>query len=159
MKWRRAWWSWSPEEAMSTRVLVVEDSATQAEALRALLEGASYEAAVATSGEAGLAAFEAQECDVVISDIVMPGAVDGYELCRRIKAAKRRETPVVLLTSLSDPLDIIRGLECGADNFFTKGVEPAHLLERLKLLLTTRETRAQAKLRMGVKVFFMDREF
>jgi len=144
---------------MPTRVLVVEDSATQAEALRALLEGASYEVAVATSGEAGLAAFEAQEYDAVISDVVMPGAVDGYELCRRIKASQRRDTPVVLLTSLSDPLDIIRGLECGADNFLTKPYEPDHLLERLETLLATRATRDHARSRMGVKVFFLGREF
>ena len=71
---------------MATRVLVVEDSPTQAEALRALLEEAGYEVAAATTGEDGLAQFEAAEFDVVISDIVMPGAVDGYELCRRIKA-------------------------------------------------------------------------
>ncbi|HXG45519.1 MAG TPA: response regulator [Gemmatimonadales bacterium] len=142
-----------------TRVLVIEDSATQAEALRALLAGAGYEVTLAASGEEGLARFAADEFAVVITDIVMPGALDGYEVCRRIKAGPRRDTPVILLTSLSDPLDIIRGLECGADNFFTKAVEPAHLLERLRLLLTTRETRAQAKLRMGVKVFFMDREF
>jgi hypothetical protein len=140
-------------------ILVVEDSATQAEALRALLEGASYDVAVATSGEAGLAAFEAQQRDVVISDIVMPGAVDGYELCRRIKAAKGRETPVVLLTSLSDPMDIIRGLECGADNFLTKPYEPDHLLERLERLLATRATRGHARSRLGVKVYFLGREF
>jgi PAS domain S-box-containing protein len=142
-----------------TRVLVIEDSATQAEALRTLLAGAGYDVTLAASGDEGLARFAADEFAVVISDIVMPGAVDGYEVCRRIKAGPRRDTPVMLLTSLSDPLDIIRGLECGADNFFTKAVEPGHLLERLRLLLTTRETRAQAKLRMGVKVFFMDREF
>jgi two-component system cell cycle response regulator len=141
------------------RVLVVEDSATQAEALRALLAEAGYQVEVATSGEDGLAQVDSSEFDVVISDIVMPGAVDGYELCRRIKAGKRPETPVVLLTSLSDPLDIIRGLECGADNFFTKSVEPALLLDRLKLLLTTRETRARGRLRMGVKVLFLGREF
>jgi signal transduction histidine kinase len=144
---------------MPTRVLVVEDSATQAEALRALLADAGYEVAVASSGEEGLAQFDAEEFDVVISDIVMPGTIDGYELCRRIKAGKRRETPMVLLTSLSDPLDIIRGLECGADNFFVKSVEPALLLSRLELLLTTRETRTRAKLRMGVRVVFMGREF
>jgi PAS domain S-box-containing protein len=124
-----------------------------------LLEGAGYEVALAANGEDALARLAGHQFDVVISDIVMPGGVDGYELCRRIKAGNRRETPVVLLTSLSDPLDIIRGLECGADNFFTKGVDPTHLVDRLKLLLTTRDTRAQAKLRMGVKVFFMDREF
>ncbi len=144
---------------MPKGVLVVEDSATQAEAVRALLADAGYQVTVASSGEDGIAQFEAGEFDVVISDILMPGAVDGYELCRRIKAGKRRETPVVLLTSLSDPLDIIRGLESGADNFFTKGVEPGLLLERLELLLNTKETRARAKVRMGVKVFFLGREF
>jgi signal transduction histidine kinase len=144
---------------MSTRVLVVEDSATQAEALRALLAEAGYQVVIASSGEDGLARFDVGKFDVVISDIVMPGTIDGYELCRRIKAGKRRETPVVLLTSLSDPLDIIRGLECGADNFFVKSVEPVLLLSRLELLLTTRETRTRAKLRVGVTVFFLGREF
>jgi two-component system, sensor histidine kinase and response regulator len=144
---------------MPTRVLVVEDSPTQAEALRALLDGAGYEVAAAASGDHGLAVFNAWECDVVISDIVMPGPVDGYELCRRIKATDRRETLVVLLTSLADPLDIIRGLECGADHFLTKPYQGDHLLERLKTLLATRETRSRAKLRMGVKVFFLGREF
>jgi signal transduction histidine kinase len=144
---------------MPTRVLVVEDSATQAEALRALLAEAGYQVVIASSGEDGLARFDVGKFDVVISDIVMPGTIDGYELCRRIKAGKRRETPVVLLTSLSDPLDIIRGLECGADNFFVKSVEPVLLLSRLELLLTTRETRTRAKLRVGVTVFFLGREF
>ncbi len=139
--------------------MVVEDSPTQAEALRVRLAEAGYEVTVAASGDAGLAQFATAEFDVVISDVVMPGAVDGYELCRRIKAGRRNGPPVVLLTSLSDPLDIIRGLECGADNFFTKGVEPALLLDRLQLLLTTREKRAHARLRMGVRVFFLGREF
>jgi signal transduction histidine kinase len=144
---------------MVTRALVVEDSATQAEALRALLADAGYQVAVASSGEDGLAQLDSGEFDVVISDILMPGTVDGYDLCRRIKQGKHRQTPVVLLTSLSDPLDIIRGLECGADNFFVKSVDPVLLLSRLELLLTTRETRTRAKLRMGVKVVFMGSEF
>lgn len=149
----------TPQPRVGTRVLVVEDSATQAEALRALLIDAGYSVTLSSSGEDGLVQFANQAFDVVISDIVMPGAVDGYELCRRIKSTDRRETPVVLLTSLSDPLDIIRGLECGADNFFTKGVDPIHLLERLQLLLTTRHTRSKSKLRVGIRVIFMDREF
>jgi PAS domain S-box-containing protein len=144
---------------MPTHVLIVEDSPTQAEALSALLEGAGYEVALARNGEDGLARFGANGFDVVISDVVMPGAVDGYELCRRIKTHTGRDTPVVLLTSLADPLDIIRGLESGADNFLTKPYEPSHLLERLKTLLATRATRGQAMLRMGVKVLFLGREF
>src|SRR5436190_7646651 len=126
---------------MPTHVLVVEDSATQAEALRALLESAGYQVARARTGDEGLRQFHAGRFGLVISDIVMPGEVDGYELCRQVKASERHDTPVVLLTSLSDPLDIIHGLECGADNFLTKPYDPAHLLERLKTLLATRVTR------------------
>ncbi|MFL5494728.1 MAG: response regulator [Gemmatimonadales bacterium] len=144
---------------MPTHVLIVEDSATQAEALRGLLESAGYEVARARTGDDGLRQFHAGRFDLVISDIVMPGNVDGYKLCRQVKASKRHDIPVVLLTSLSDPLDIIHGLECGADNFLTKPYDPAHLLERLKTLLATRATPGHAMLRMGVKVLFLGREF
>lgn len=144
---------------MSTRLLIVEDSPTQATALLALLESAGYDVGVAASGDEALAAFEAERWSVVISDIVMPGTIDGYELCRRIKASRHGDTPVVLLTSLSDPLDIIRGLECGADHFLTKPYEPDHLLRRLGTLLATRATRGRAKLTMGVSLVFMGREF
>jgi PAS domain S-box-containing protein len=147
------------ENAAPGRILVVEDSPTQAAMVRALLEGAGYQVTLAVNGEEGLARFKDTECDLVISDIVMPGAIDGYELCRRIKATARRETPVALLTSLADPLDIIRGLECGADNFFTKSIEGDVLLERVDLLLATRQSRARSKMHMGVKVFFLGREF
>ncbi|MEX2156437.1 MAG: response regulator [Gemmatimonadales bacterium] len=141
------------------RVLVVEDSPTQAEALRADLEGAGYEVEVAASGEEGIARFDPQRFHVVISDIVMPGAVDGYELCRRIKAGAGRHIPVILLTSLADPLDIINGLECGADNFLTKPHQLEHLLERLQLLLATRQARTLGRLQVGVEVFFLGRKF
>ncbi len=144
---------------MSTRLLIVEDSPTQATALLALLESAGYDVGVAASGDEALAAFEAERWSVVISDIVMPGTIDGYELCRRIKASRYADTPVVLLTSLSDPLDIIRGLECGADHFLTKPYEAEHLLRRLRTLLATRATRGRSKVSMGVSLVFMGREF
>lgn len=144
---------------MTTRILVVEDSPTQAAALQALLEGEGYAPDVASTGEEGLKKVASGTYDVVITDVVMPGTMDGYELCRQIKASPQREVPVVLLTSLADPLDIIRGLECGADNFVTKPYEAAHLIERLRTLMGTRATRGKKKLRMGVQVFFMGREF
>ncbi|MBI1722655.1 MAG: response regulator, partial [Gemmatimonadetes bacterium] len=144
---------------MPTRILIVEDSPTQAEALRELLEGAGYAVGVATSGQEGLERFEAAPPDIVVSDIVMPGGVDGYELCRRIKMGEHNGTPVVLLTSLSDPMDIIHGLECGADNFLTKPYDPGHLLDRLQLLLATRRARKRDRVRAGVKLIFMGREF
>src|SRR3989338_6105993 len=123
--------------------LLVEDSATQAEATRAVVAAAGYEVTTATSGEAGLAAFEAPEGAVAlgVGDVGMPGPVDGYELCRRIKTGSRGDTPVMLLTGLADPLDIIHGLESGADNFITKPYDPTHLIERLAMLLETRSAR------------------
>jgi len=144
---------------MTKRILVVEDSATQAESLRLQLEDAGYEVAVTVNGEEGLARFDPERFDLVISDIVMPGAVDGYELCRRIKAGAGRHIPVILLTSLADPLDIINGLECGADNFLTKPHEAEHLLDRIGLLLATKRARAESHMRVGVEVYFLGRKF
>jgi DNA-binding response OmpR family regulator len=144
---------------MRTQILIVEDSRTQAEVLRELLDDAGYAVAVATNGEEGLERFAAVQPDIVVSDILMPGPVDGYQLCRRIKQSERNDTPVVLLTGLADPMDIIRGLECGADNFVTKPYDPAHLLERLQLLLATRRARARDRVYAGTRVVFMGREF
>src|SRR5665647_1875714 len=99
-------------------------------------ESAGYEVELARSGEEGLAQFDAERCDAVVSDVVMPGAIDGYELCRRIKSSESgHATPVMLLTSLSSPMDIIHGLASGADNFLTKPYDATHLVERLKVLL------------------------
>lgn len=143
---------------MSVRVLAVEDSPTQAAVLHAALEAGGYSVTEARSGEEALDAFEAGTFDVVLSDVVMPGTVDGYELCRRVKAA-HPQVPVILLTSLSDPFDIIRGLEAGADNFLTKPYTAEHLLERLGVLLATRRSRTRGRIHAGVSVQFMDREF
>ena len=103
------------------RVLVVDDSATQAEEARFILESAGFSVEVARSGQAGLDRLGAGGFDLVVSDILMPD-LTGYELCSRAKAADAtKHVPIVLLTSLGDPLDVIQALECGADGFITKG--------------------------------------
>jgi PAS domain S-box-containing protein len=145
--------------ATKPSALLVEDSPTQAEAILATLEQGGFDATLAKSGDEAVKLLERKSFDLVVSDIVMPGAVDGYELCRRLKAGPHRETPVVLLTSLSDPMDIIRGLEVGADNFLTKPYEPAHLLKRLEVLLATRQARTGGRVRAGVVVYFMGKQF
>src|SRR5581483_3085551 len=141
------------------RVLLVEDSATQAEATRAILAEAGYLVDVAPDGAAGLAAAEATAFDVVVTDVVMP-SMDGYELCRRLKATTQgRNLPVILVTSLAEPMDVIRGLESGADNFIPKPFEPATLRARVAALLESRRLRAEARMRMGIDVSFMGRRF
>jgi two-component system sensor histidine kinase/response regulator len=135
-------------------IIVVEDSRTQAEQLRHLLEANGYTVRVADHGEAALAEMQAHAPDLVITDIVMPG-MDGYELCRKIKdAAATREVPVVLLTSLSDAGDVLSGLECGADNFITKPYDGQYLLSLLENLLLNRRLYKQEPARLCMEVHF-----
>lgn len=114
--------------------VVIEDSRTQAYRLRSLLVREGYEVRLALSGEEGLraCAVPGAKPSVVISDVLMPG-IDGYEVCRRLKAdPATRALPIMLLTSLADPLDVVRALEAGADNFVTKPYSDDRLLARLR---------------------------
>src|SRR4051794_3239907 len=132
-----------------SRLLAVEDSRTQALELRAILEDAGLEVELAPDAERGLDLFHASPFDLVVSDIVLPG-MSGYDLCRRVKAdPDRGGVPVILLTALSDPMDIVRGLECGADNFLTKPYDPDYLLGRVRRMLDQGPGRRGARLRVG----------
>src|SRR5687767_14481322 len=139
---------------MAERILVVEDSATQAEALRGLLEEAGYAVTVATSGESALDVYDGDAFDLVMSDIMMPG-MNGFELCGRIKASAN-PTAVILLTSLSDPKDIVRGLQARADNYVTKPYRKEALLSRVERVLQGRKQPAPDHL---TRVRFLDEEF
>jgi C4-dicarboxylate-specific signal transduction histidine kinase len=113
-------------------ILIIEDSPTQAEQLRYILEKHRYRVATAFNARDALSKIAERKPSLIISDIVMP-EMDGYELCRRIKEDDASRTiPVILLTTLSDPRDIIRGLECGADNFITKPYNENYLVSRIK---------------------------
>jgi diguanylate cyclase (GGDEF)-like protein len=139
------------------RALVVEDSRSQGLALRKELEAAHFEVALVETGQAALALLESEQFDVIVSDIVMSG-LDGYELCRRVKNdPASRETPVVLLTSLTDPLDVVAALESGADNFVRKPYHPEQLVARLRAAVDNRHLRGAGPSRMGVQLSFMGR--
>ena len=142
-----------------TRVLVVEDSPTQAEELRLILESEGFSVDKAPDGRAGLTRLNSQSFDLVVSDILMPG-MTGYELCRAMKAdPAKRETPVILLTTLADPMDIIQGLECGADNFITKPYEPTHLVGRVRAILDNVQLRRAGKVQVGIEILFLGKTF
>jgi diguanylate cyclase (GGDEF)-like protein len=129
-------------ESPPTRVLVVEDSASQAKRLRTVLESAGFHVETAPDGAEALTAFAASDFDLILSDVMMPG-ISGYELCRKIKADPRGASlPFVLLTSLGKPLDLIRGLESGADNYIYKPFQPDALLGRIKTILANTSARA-----------------
>jgi two-component system cell cycle sensor histidine kinase/response regulator CckA len=137
---------------MRRTVLVVEDSATQAERLRLLLEGEGYRVDVVPNGRQALARIRVAPPDLVVSDVVMP-EMDGYALCRAVRMADAaRRTPIVLLTDLRTPFDIIRGLEAGADNFITKPFEEEYLLERLRRMVEGLERRCSGGLEVEVSL-------
>ena len=113
-------------------ILIVEDSLTQATQLKHLLESNHYKVSVAQNGRQAMDKLTKHKPSLVISDILMP-EVNGYELCKKIKSNKNTEDiPVILLTRLSDPEEIIEGLSCGADSFITKPYNEKHLLSNIE---------------------------
>jgi sigma-B regulation protein RsbU (phosphoserine phosphatase) len=121
----------------AVRVLVAEDSATQAQLLSAKLRAAGYDVRVAADGALALESIRADPPTIVISDIEMPN-MTGYELCSAVKNdPELRRIPFILLSTLSSPEDIIRGLHCGAENYVTKPYDPDFLLSRVDSLLRT----------------------
>jgi PAS domain S-box-containing protein len=145
-------------ENPSGHILIVEDSPTQAELLEHLLLDEGYRVSVARNGREGLAKARDLMPDLVVSDIVMP-QMTGFELCREIKNDPRlNSTPVILLTSLNDPKDVIRGLESKADNFLTKPYDDKVLLSRIRQMLMSRHQPEPVDPR-GIPVFFAGDEY
>ncbi|HEY9215561.1 MAG TPA: response regulator [Ancylobacter sp.] len=133
-------------------VLMAEDSPTQAEHLRWLLEEAGYRVAAAPDGRQALDLAREVMPDLIVSDVVMPG-MDGYELCKAIKSDPAlKHIPVVLVTSLAHPRDVIAGLNCGADNFITKPYDGRHLIARLRYLTANNRLRTAGKMQLGVQI-------
>jgi CheY-like chemotaxis protein/HPt (histidine-containing phosphotransfer) domain-containing protein len=118
-----------------TRVLVVEDSATQAGKAKLVLEDVGYEVTLAANGEVAWRLLQENEYDIVLSDVNMP-VMGGFALCHQIKADPHLRTrPFVLLTAQDDLADLARGLEAGADDFISKPWTPAILRGRLAAVL------------------------
>ncbi|MBI3951056.1 MAG: PAS domain S-box protein [Acidobacteria bacterium] len=147
------------DEHNRVEILIVEDSPTQAECLKHILEEQGYQVSVAYSGKKALASISEHKPRIVISDILMP-EMDGYQLCQQIKANEAlRDLPVILLTALSNPQDVVRGLECGADNFMVKPCDEKHLLFRIQHILANQELRKKDKVQMGVEILFRGQKY
>ncbi|TAN51996.1 MAG: PAS domain S-box protein, partial [Rhodospirillales bacterium] len=116
-------------------ILIVEDSPVEAEILRRTLSRSNFTVTVARNGEEGLQAARKRRPDLVMSDINMP-VMNGYELCRSIKYDDELwNVPLVLLTVLSEPEDIIEAINSGADAYIIKPFSEANLLVRIRSLL------------------------
>jgi diguanylate cyclase (GGDEF)-like protein len=121
--------------ANAVDILVVEDSRLQAKQLKALFDDHGYRTVIAYDGIEGLQSARAHNPSLVLTDIVMPN-MDGFEMCRQLREdTSLNGLRVLVLTSLSNPEDILRGLEAGADSYATKPYDPAVLLARVEELL------------------------
>ncbi|RUL78910.1 GAF domain-containing protein [Dyella choica] len=141
------------EQNRTTEILVAEDSSTQAERVRYLLEEHGYSVTIAANGRKALNAALKRKPALIISDVMMP-EMTGFDLCREVKHDEQlHDVPVILLTSLSDASDIMQGLKCGADNFIRKPYEDDYLLARVDYLLMTNELRRNQKINLGVEIY------
>src|SRR5438270_1632573 len=121
------------------RILAVDDQPINLELLAAYLGGVDCELTIARDGFEALGQIARRQPDLVLLDVVMPG-MDGFEVCRRIKAdPANRLLPVVLVTSLSDVDNRIRGLEVGADDILAKPIDRNELMARVLTLIRTKE--------------------
>jgi two-component system, sensor histidine kinase and response regulator len=135
-------------------ILIAEDSRTQAEQLSHYLSARGFAITVATNGRQALQAALQRKPVMIITDVVMP-EMDGYALCKEVKSLPAlKDVPVVLLTSLSRPQDIVKGLECSADSFIRKPYDDKYLASRVEYILTNVELRKTERLQVGVQLHF-----
>ena len=118
-----------------TRILLVEDEASLSEPLAYLLEREGYTVGVAADGPSALAEFDAHGADLILLDLMLPG-MSGTDVCRELRT--RSQVPIIMLTAKDSEVDIVVGLELGADDYVTKPYRSRELLARVKAVLRRR---------------------
>jgi len=118
------------------RVLVVDDDPALAEMLGIVLRTEGFEPSFVADGDRALAAFRATKPDLVLLDLMLPGT-DGIDVCRQIRAESG--TPIVMLTARGDTVDVVLGLESGADDYIVKPFKPKELVARMRARLRRNE--------------------
>jgi two-component system cell cycle response regulator len=122
---------------MSARILVVDDLEANRRLLEAKLTADYYDVLLASRGEEAVQLAKRERPDLILLDVMMPGGIDGYEACRRLKAQpETRHIPVIICTTLDDQDNRVRGLQAGAEDFITKPIDDLHLMARVKNLLS-----------------------
>jgi PAS domain S-box-containing protein len=133
-------------------IVIAEDSPTQAQELAILLEEQGFRVLHGRNGAEALALAKSERPDLIISDVMMP-EMDGYTFCRTMKGdAVLAQIPFILVTTLSSPHDVFRGLDVGADNFIIKPYDQDLLLSRIRYILTNRDLRKSGKLQVGIEI-------
>ena len=132
---------------MTGRVLVVDDLHVNVKLLQAKLSAEYFDVLTASSGASALEIVAAELPDVILLDVMMP-CMDGFEVCRQLKADPHTaDLPVVMVTALSDSANRLRGLEAGADDFLTKPVSDIALFARVRSLVRLKRMMQEWRLR------------
>jgi two-component system cell cycle response regulator len=135
---------------MSGRVLVVDDLEANVKLLEAKLSSEYFDVLTAHNGPTALEIAEIELPDVILLDVMMP-RMDGFEVCRQLKANRRTvDVPVVMVTALSDTANRLRGLEAGADDFLTKPVNDVALFARVRSLVRLKRMMEELRVREGI---------
>ena len=117
------------EQATRGRILVVDDDASLAEMLSIVLRQEGFDSLVVARGDEAMAAFRDYRPDLVLLDLMLPGR-DGLDVCKEIRA--EAGTPIVMLTAKGDTIDVVLGLESGADDYVVKPFKPKELVARIR---------------------------
>jgi two-component system cell cycle response regulator len=132
---------------MTARILVVDDVPANVKLLEARLSAEYFDVVTAMSGAEALSICERAQCDIVLTDAMMPG-MDGFEVCRRLKAnPATHHLPVIMITALDQPSDRVKGLEAGADDFLTKPVNDIALIARVRSLVRLKMVQDELRMR------------
>jgi CheY-like chemotaxis protein len=141
------------------KILIVEDSITQAERLKYTLEKHNYAVYHEINGLEAFNSIRLQKPAIVVSDIVMP-EMDGYRFCSLLKKDENlRKIPVILLTSLSNPEDVIMALECGADGFLVKPYSEEFLISRIEYFIQNSELRENQEQNSVLEILFEKKKY
>ena len=119
-----------------SRILIVEDEVAIADLEKDYLELSGFEVEIENDGTSGLARALAEEFDLFILDLMLPG-IDGFEICKQIR--EKKNTPILMVSAKKDDIDKIRGLGFGADDYVTKPFSPSELVARVKAHLARYE--------------------
>lgn len=117
---------------MATHILTVEDDERIRSAVKLALEDEGWSVEEVDNGEEALEAFQRDQADVVLIDIMLPG-IDGFDVCRSIR--QHSDVPILMVTARADTHDVVAGLEAGADDYLTKPFAPKELSARIRALL------------------------
>jgi two-component system, OmpR family, response regulator MtrA len=128
------------------RILVVDDDPALAEMLGIVLRTEGFEPSFVADGSRALGAFRTTKPDLVLLDLMLPGT-DGIDVCRQIRAESG--TPIVMLTARSDTIDVVLGLESGADDYIVKPFKPKELVARMRARLRSNDSVTSETLHIG----------